>query len=271
MIGLSRSSFYYRKQGRATRLTDQELRDRIERIQEEFSSYGYRRVDEQLRKSGVVVNGKRIRRVMREHGLYPIAWKRSVKTTESRNGLKGYPNLLKNLTVDRLNQVWVADITYIAIRDGFVYLAAMLDLFSRRVVGWALSRRLDRELCLVALRMALRQRQGVAGCIHHSDRGVQYASRDYIALLEQNHLRISCAKGSHENTHMESFNKTLKYEEVHLWNYETFRDVLDRIPYFLEAVYNRKRLHSSIGYRSPEEFEAAFTQQTIADLPVLKL
>ena len=193
-----------------------------------------------------------------------------MRTTDSKQGSKAYPNLLKDLTVSRLNQAWVADITYIRIRNGFVYLAAILDLFSRRVIGWALSRRLDRELCLVALRMAFNQREGIVGCIHHSDRGVQYVSRDYVALLAQKGLRISLAKGSHENTHMESFNKTLKCEEVHLWNYDTFREVLDRVPYFLEEVYNRKRLHSSIGYLPPVEFEAAFIQQSLAESPALK-
>ena len=171
-----------------------------------------------------------------------------------------------------MNAVWVADITYIRIRSSFVYLAAILDLYSRRIVGWAISKRIDTELCLTALKMALEARH-VRGCIHHSDRGVQYASADYVRLLRQHGLQISMSrKGNpYDNAFMESFYKTLKYEEVHLWNYETLEDVIERVPFFLEQVYNRKRLHSSIGYVPPAEFEAAVLNMKPADRPVLNL
>jgi len=183
-----------------------------------------------------------------------------------------YPNLLKKRQVRAVNQVWVADITYIRIRASFVYLAAILDLYSRKVVGWAISKRIDSELCLTALQMAVKRRSA-RGCIHHSDRGVQYASAVYVALLRRNGLEISMSrKGNpYDNAFMESFYKTLKYEEVHLWNYETFEDVIERLPFFLEAVYNRKRLHSSIGYLPPTEFEASVLKLKPADRPVLYL
>jgi len=270
VIGLSRSSYYYQKRNRQPTLSDEGLRDRIEAIHRELPSYGYRRIVEELSRSGIAVNSKRVRRVMNAYDLRPTYWKRFVRTTESNHELPVYPNLLKSCRVDGLNQAWVADITYIAIRNGFVYLAAILDLYSRRVIGWAISKRLDRQLCLAALRMALDQRGPVQGCIHHSDRGVQYASRDYSAVLKAYGLQISMAARGNpfENAHMESFYKTLKYEEVHLWNYDTYQDVIERIPYFLEQVYNRKRLHSALGYVPPAEFEAAFIRQSNAGSPV---
>src|SRR5215467_1154841 len=187
---------------------------------------------------------------MKKFGLRPITWRTFVRTTGSRHALPVYPNLAKNRQVRAVNQVWVADITYIRIRSSFVYLAAILDLYSRRVVGWAISKRIDTELCVTALRMALETRRA-RGCIHHSDRGVQYASAAYVALLRQHGLQISMsAKGNpYDNAFMESFYKTLKYEEV----------------------YNRKRLHSSIGYVPPTEFEAAISNMKPADRPVLNL
>ena len=226
----------------------------------------------ELNRCGVPVNGKRIRRVMKKFRLRPITWRTFIRTTDSRHALPVYRNLIKNRQIRAVNQAWVADITYIRIRSSFVYLAAILDLYSRRIVGWAISKRIDTELCITALRMALETRS-THGCIHHSDRGAQYASATYVALLRQYGLQISMsAKGNpYDNAFMESFYKTLKYEEVHLWNYETYDDVIERLPFFLEEVYNRKRLHSSIGYVPPAEFEDAVLNMKPADRPVLNL
>ena len=248
------------------------MRQQIERIHEEFPGYGCRRLTKELRRRGQKVGMKRIQRVMKKFGLQPITWRTFVRTTDSRHKLPVYPNLLKNRQVRTVNQVWVADITYIRIRSSFVYLAALLDLYSRRIVGWAISKRIDTELCLTALQMALEKRRA-RGCIHHSDRGVQYASSRYVHLLRQHGLQISMsAKGNpYDNAFMESFYKTVKYEEVHLWNYETYEDVIERLPFFLEEVYNQKRLHSSIGYVPPAEFEAAVLNMKPADRPVLNL
>ena len=248
------------------------MRQQIERIHEEFPGYGYRRLVVELGRRGVCVNGKRIRRVMKKFGLKPITWRTFVHTTDSRHALPVYPNLIKNRQVRAINQVWVADITYIRIRSSFVYLAAILDLYSRKIVGWAISKRIDTELCVTALQMALQTRRA-RGCIHHSDRGAQYASASYVALLRQYRLQISMsAKANpYDNAFMESFYKTLKYEEVHLCNYETYDDVIERLPFFIEEVYNRRRLHSSIGYLPPTEFEAAVLNLKPADRPVLDL
>jgi putative transposase len=238
---------------------DAELRDRIEAVQAIFPQYGYRRVQEHLEKrEGLTVNRKRVQRVMRQHGLRALVWRGfKVKTTDSEHGHGFAPNLLPGLTVSEPNQVWVADITYIRIRTGFVYLAALLDLFSRKVVGWALSKRIDRELCLAALRRALEERHPAPGCIHHSDRGWQYACPDYVRLLADHEMVPSMsAKGyCYDNAFMESFFKTLKVEEVYLSDYEIYDDVLASVPRFIDAVYNEKRMHSSLGYWAPEEYE----------------
>lgn len=276
MIGLAMSSYYYRPtvDPKARARQDAELRDRIERIHLQFPGYGYRRLQRQLAREGRRVNAKRIRRVQQEYKLFPVIWRTfKVATTDSNHRLPVYPNRLPGTTLRGLNQAWVADVTYIRILTGFLYLAAILDLYSRKVIGWAISRRIDAALCLQALRSALTSRQPPPGCIHHSDRGVQYACYDYVALAQSAGMLISMSRvaNPYDNAHMESFFKTLKYEEVHLANYETYEDVIEQLPHFIEEVYNSKRLHSSLGYCPPEEYEQQIQQTQIADRPLLKL
>ncbi len=236
------------------------LRDAIERIVLAFPGYGYRRVTHALTREGWSVNHKRVLRVMRGESLLCQLKRRFVPTTDSLHARHIYPNLFKTVILDAPDQTWVADLTYIRLPTAFIYLAAILDAYSRRCIGWALSRWIDPDLTLAALTMALAMRQPAPGLIHHSDQGVQYASGEYIARLEGAGARISmAARGNpYENAQAESFFKTLKYEEVYLKEYRTFEEALMNLEPFIEDVYNTKRLHSSLDYRPPVEFEAAW-------------
>lgn len=258
-MGLPRSSFYYRpREGGGEKLKGEaDLRDRIESICLEFPRYGYRRVTHQLQREGWWVNHKKVLRLMRESDLLCRVRRRWVRTTDSDHSYPVYANLIGNLNIIRLNQVWLADITYIRILMGFVYLAVILDAYSRKAVGYAISTGLDTALTLRALRMAIEKRCPEPGCIHHSDQGVQYASGEYVETLKRHGFQTSMSRRGnvYDNAMVESFIKTLKYEEVYLWEYGTLADVESRLPHFIEEVYNRKRLHSALGYRPPNEFE----------------
>jgi len=234
------------------------LRARIEQLCLEFSGYGYRRVTAQLRREGQCVNQKRVLRIMRHESLLCHVKRAFTVTTDSKHGFRRYPNRLPGLSITGINQVWVADITYIRLERDFVYLAVILDSYSRRVVGWSLDNTLESRLCVQALEMALRQRRPAAGWIHHSDQGTQYASTGYTDVLCGAGAAISMSRrgNPYDNARAESFMKTLKQEEVHLIEfYEDLRHARERVGAFLIDVYNEKRLHSSLGYLPPVEFE----------------
>jgi putative transposase len=263
-LHLSRATFYrYRKAGQPTD-PDVEVRDRIQQLALEFPSYGYRRITAQLQRDGTAVNHKRVLRLMREDNLLCLRKRRFVVTTNSAHGLPVYPNLVPRLVVTSINQLWLSDITYVRLLNEFIYLAVILDGCSRRCIGWALSRQLNASLTIAALQQALEQRTVAPGLVHHSDRGVQYASQRYTDLLKAHGIQISMSRrgNPYDNAFAESFIKTLKYEEVHLNDYETFADAYASIEQFLDDVYNHKRLHSALGYRPPVEFEQALSTPT---------
>lgn len=258
------STYYYKaKRSPEQEAYEAKLKERIEAIVKEFAGYGYRRVTEQLKREKHRVNHKRIERLMQEMQLQCKQPKAYKVTTNSNHRFPRYPNLIKGVVPTALNQIWVADITYIHLARGYVYLAAILDLFSRKVIGYALLLSLDASFAIGALKMAMENRRPSPGCIHHSDQGVQYACREYVDVLkEQGIISSMSSKGNpYHNANAESFFKTFKYEEVYLNDYQTIDDVAERVPYFLEEVYNAKRLHSSLGYLSPNEFEARLNNE----------
>jgi transposase InsO family protein len=259
---VSRSGFYRFQDEDRGPDRDMELRDAIQKIAVEWPSYGRPRITKELRRRGWVVNPKRVRRIMREDNLLCVRKRKFVVTTDSNHLRKIYPNLARNMMLTCTDQLWVADITYIRLRDEFVYLAVILDAYSRRVIGWALERTLEDELTLGALRMALDRRAAGPGLVHHSDRGVQYASTDYTDLLQHHGITVSMSRKGNpwDNAACESFMKTLKYEEVHRNEYRDLTEARASIREFLEKLYNQKRLHSALGYVPPAEFEANLAQ-----------
>ena len=257
MTGISRASYYRWRAPPPSIPVEMELRDAIQQVALEFPAYGYRRITRELNRRGFAVNHKRVLRLMRHDNLLCLRRKRFVVTTDSRHSLRVYPNLAGAITPVSVNQLWRADITYIRLRAEFVYLAVVLDAYSRRVIGWALGRTLEAGLAVSALTMALRQRRPAPGLVHHSDRGVQYASQEYTDLLKQHGAEISMSRKAnpYDNAACESFMKTLKYEEVYRNEYRDLADAYAQIGEFLERVYNLKRLHSALGYVPPAEFE----------------
>jgi len=266
--GVSRSGFYrFDKGGPPQPDGDMELRDAIHRIALEWPSYGRPRITAELRRQGWTVNHKRVRRLLREDNLLCLRKRKFVVTTDSNHGRKTYPNLVGKKSLTGVDQLWVADITYVRLQEEFVFLAVILDAYSRRVIGWELSDSLAAELALSALRKALQSRSFAPGLVHHSDRGVQYASSDYTALLREHQIQISMSRrgNPYDNAQAESFMKTLKYEEVYRSDYYDQRDVRSSVGSFLEKVYNEKRLHSALNYVPPAEFERDLVKAKVTE------
>jgi len=261
LLGVGRGWYYERPTIPSRSERDVALRDAIERVVLEFPGYGYRRITKALAREGCVVNHKRVLRLMRQESLLCQLKRRFVATTDSAHALRTYPNLVAGFEPTAPDQVWVADITYIRLPTAFAFLACVLDAWSRRCVGWHLSRTIDTRLTLASLDHALGQRQPAPGLIHHSDRGVQYTSTEYVARLEAVGAQISMSAvgNPYENAQAESFFKTLKCEEVYLHDYRTFAEAADNVGHFIEDIYNAKRLHSSLGYLPPVEYEAAWS------------
>lgn len=262
LAGIPRSTYYRMQQVSSKRNGSQHegLRQEVHAVCAQWSHYGYRRVTRELRRQGRSVGLKRIRALMLKDNLRCRPKKRWIQTTDSKHGYRIYPNLARQMILDRPNQLWVADITYIHLIDEFVYLAVILDAFSRCVVGWALARHIDTHLTTGALEMALATRTIEADLVHHSDRGVQYASTHYIALLQSKNISVSMSRtgNPYDNAKAESFMKTLKTEEVSISEYETLAEARESIGRFIEIVYNQRRLHSALDYRPPVEFEAEY-------------
>jgi putative transposase len=262
LAGLSRASYYRRFEVRAPREADVELTSHIQLLSLRYRFYGYRRITAQLRRSGVVVNAKRVQRLMREDSL--IAMRRkpfAPPTSDSRHGFLIVPNLLRGLVSSGPDQIWVADITYVRMRESFAYLAIILDGFSRKVVGWALAPYLDASLAVEALDYALADRKPKpASLVHHSDRGVQYASTEYRQRLASHDITVSMSRpgNPYDNAKAESFMKTLKTEEVDGRRFRDINHARRSIGLFIDTIYNTERLHSALDYCSPSEFESNF-------------
>jgi putative transposase len=268
---VSRAGFYRFLEEQAPQEESLEVRSAIQQIVlEHRRRYGYRRVTMELRRRGLPVNHKRVARMMREDNLLAVPRKMFVTTTDSHHELEIYLNLARHMKLTGINQLWVADITYIRLQAEFVYLAVILDAFSRKVVGWKLDRTLASRLATDALEMAIASRKPPAGLVHHSDRGVQYAAAEYVAVLKQHAILPSMSRPAnpYDNASCESFMKTLKREEIYANEYRDLEDLRSKIEDFIERYYNPKRLHSALGYRTPDEFEQQAREAGDAQLPV---
>ena len=264
---VSRAGFYRSLQGQQPLQEEMELRSTIQQIfVEHRRRYGYRRVTKELQRRGMMVNRKRVERLMKEDNLLAVQPRAFVVTTDSKHELEVYLNLASRMKLTGINQLWVADITYIRLQAEFVYLAVILDRFSRKVVGWALARTLTTRLPKTALEQAIAQRQPLPGLVHHSDRGVQYASHEYLYVLQQHQIIPSMSRPAnpYDNASCESFMKTLKREEIYANDYQNLEQLRTNIEAFIDQYYNRCRLHSALGYRPPEEFEQSLDSPTVA-------
>ena len=265
---VSRASFYRSLKERQPAEEETEVRSAIQQIAlEHRRRYGYRRICVELRRRGMQVNHKRVLRMMRRDNLLALRRRRFVVTTDSNHRFEVYLNLARRMKLTGIDQLWVADITYIRLKAEFVYLAVILDAFSRKVVGWALDRTLASRLTVAALERAIAQRRPRPGLVHHSDRGLQYARGDYVAILEKYGIVPSMSRPAnpYDNASCESFMKTLKREEIYANKYDTLEHLRANIEEFIEQYYNRQRLHSALGYRSPEEFERQTAEGNRAD------
>jgi transposase InsO family protein len=268
---VSRASYYRHWQASAPRMEEMGLKDAIQRLALPHRRYGYRQIAAHLRRQGWQANHKRVLRLMREDNLLCLRTKAFVPTTtDSRHGWRVVPNLARGMELTGIDQLWVADITYVHLAEEFAYLAIILDAFSRKVIGWALDVHLRAELAIEALRMAIAARRPAPGSlIHHSDRGVQYACGDYVALLAKHDIQPSMSRvgNPYDNAKAERFMRTLKEEEADGSDYRDIADARRKIGLFIETVYNRARLHSALDYLTPEEYEATLPQQRQGRVP----
>jgi putative transposase len=269
LSGVSRAGFYRSLQEQMPMEEDMEVRSVIQQIAVEHRRrYGYRRIAAELRRRGMLVNHKRVARIMREDNLLAVQPRAFVVTTNSQHKLEVYLNLASRMKLTGINQLWVADITYIRLHREFVYLAVILDAWSRKAVGWELDRTLAARLAIAALEKAIGERKPSPGLVHHSDRGVQYASDDYVRTLSRHEMIPSMSRPAnpYDNASCESFMKTLKREEIYANQYQDLDDLRTNVDAFIEQYYNRQRLHSALGYRPPEEFEQAVEASTGATM-----